>query len=250
MTKEYSMFIDYLAMLYQATIKRHLLAKDVLIKRKAEGLSTLPIYSNEEHWLQTLSSSEIAGLRELVSAYDHSTNGHAQRTATLAEAIAQQMHCTQEEIELSCLAALLHDIGKVAIPSPILFKPGPLNEEEWKIMRLHPEISRQMVLQAGGIFASVEHIVVAHHEHWDGGGYPSGLSGEDIPLLARILTVADSFDAMTTTRVYQQRLSMPDARRELLSGAGRQYDPLVVSAFVSLLDLSVVSKEVELNWLA
>jgi putative nucleotidyltransferase with HDIG domain len=244
------MFIDYLAMLYHDTIKRHLLMKNVLFKRKVETLPTFPLSSHGGQWLQTLSSSDLASLRELVSAYDPSTNGHALRTATLAEAITQQMHCAQEEIELSCLAALLHDIGKVAIPTPILFKPGPLTEDEWKIMRLHPEIGRQMVLQAGGIFASVEHIVVAHHEHWDGGGYPAGLSGEDIPLLARILTVADSFDAMTTTRVYQQRRSMLDARRELLSGAGRQYDPLVVSAFVSLLDLSVVSKKVKLNWLA
>jgi len=243
------MFINYLAMLYRGT-KRYLLEKNILHKRKAEELPTLPAYSHEGHWFKTLSSSDLASLRELVSAYDHSTNRHALRTVSLAEAITQQMHCAQEDIELSRLAALLHDIGKVAIPAPILFKPGPLNEEEWKIMRLHPEIGRQMVLRAGGIFASVEHIVVAHHEHWDGGGYPAGLSGEDIPLLARILTVADSFDAMTTTRVYQQRLSMPDARCELLSGVGRQYDPLVVSAFVSLLDLSVVSKEVELNWLA
>ena len=103
-------------------------------------------------------------------------------------------------------------------------------------MQLHPKIGRCMLSQAGGVFAGIEHIVVAHHERWDGEGYPAGLACEEIPLSARILAVVDSFDAMTSTRVYQQKRSVAEARLELLLGAGYQYDPRVVAAFVKLLD--------------
>jgi HD-GYP domain-containing protein (c-di-GMP phosphodiesterase class II) len=187
-------------------------------------------------WLPNLSACEVAALQILVSAYDHGTSEHALRTAGLVAAVAGQMQCAQEEVALSYLAALLHDIGKAAIPEPILCKPGPLDEQERKIMQLHPKIGRHMLVLAGGIFAAVEPIVVAHHERWDGEGYPAGLAGEDIPLLARILAVVDSFDAMTSPRVYQQRRTMAEARYELLLGAGHQYDPRVVAVFVALLD--------------
>jgi putative nucleotidyltransferase with HDIG domain len=186
--------------------------------------------------LPRLSAGEVDGLQVLVSAYDRGTNEHALRTAVLVAAVARQMGCTQEEIALSGLAALLHDIGKAAIPAPILCKPEPLDAQERKIMQLHPEIGSCMLSQVGGSFAGIGHIVVAHHERWDGEGYPAGLACEDIPLPARILAVVDSFDAMTSTRVYQQKRSVTEARLELLFGAGYQYDPRVVTAFIALLD--------------
>ena len=134
------------------------------------------------------------------------------------------------------LSALLHDIGKVGIPDAILHKPGPLTADEWKVMRQHPEIGRQILQQAGGIFGVLARIVVAHHERWDGAGYPLGLTQESIPLAARILAVVDSFDAMTARRVYREPLTIEEARQELQRCAGSQYDPEVVDAFLTILN--------------
>jgi HD-GYP domain-containing protein (c-di-GMP phosphodiesterase class II) len=227
------MFSDYLAVLCQGNVRRDS-RKGKKVCQCEFGLQHVCMQCAE--WLKRLSEYEEVHLGMLIATYDQLTNEHARRTMDLAGVVARQMQCSGEEIIMSCLAALLHDIGKAAIPSLILAKPGPLSKEEWQIMRLHPGIGGQMLQQAGGIFEKLEHIVVAHHERWDGTGYPFGLAGEEIPLLARILTVVDSFDAMTTSRVYQQRLSVGDARQELLCGAGSQYDPGVVAIFISLLD--------------
>ena len=232
------MINDYLAVLCQGHVKRHM-QKEKEVYPCQFGLQTICMQRAE--WLKHLSEYEETHLCMLIETYDQLTNEHAKRTMNLAGVVARRMQCSGEEIVLSCLAALLHDIGKVAIPSLILAKPGPLSKEEWQIMRLHPGIGGQMLQQAGGIFKKLEHIVVAHHERWDGAGYPSGLAGESIPLLARILTVVDSFDAMTSPRVYQQKLSIEEACQQLVHGSGRQYDPGVVAAFVSLLHQGVES---------
>jgi HD-GYP domain-containing protein (c-di-GMP phosphodiesterase class II) len=134
------------------------------------------------------------------------------------------------------LAALLHDLGKLALPSEILLKPDPLCAKEWAVIHRHPAIGAQMLSRAGGALAELGHIVVAHHEQWDGGGYPSGLARDAIPLEARILSVVDAFDAMTSPRVYRQPLAYEEARKELKRCSGRQFDPLVVSAFLQVLD--------------
>ena len=153
-----------------------------------------------------------------------------------AEAVAHELGCSEEEIHLLCLATLLHDIGKIGIPDAILHKPGPLNEEEWVLMRNHPEISRQILVQAGGVFGQLGNIVVAHHERWDGYGYPHGLAQEAIPLIARIVSVLDSYDAMTARRVYREPLTTTEARAELQRCAGTQFDPRIVEAFLRVLD--------------
>ncbi len=183
----------------------------------------------------------VQALTAVASAHDKGTNEHAHRILTLAAATARQMQRPEEEMHLLQLAALLHDIGKIGIPDAILRKPGPLTEEEWTIMRRHPEIGRQILTQTGGVFQHLAEIVVAHHEHWDGNGYPRGIAGEDIPMSARILTVADSYDAMTSRRVYREPLSAEQARNELLRCSGTQYDPLVVEAFLHILDSSDVA---------
>jgi len=134
------------------------------------------------------------------------------------------------------MAALLHDIGKTGIAPAILKKRNSLNDEEWKIMRLHPEIGQRMLLAAGGVFAELAPMVVAHHERWDGCGYPAGLMGEEILIGARIIAVVDSFDAMTSSRSYSRPMTVAQARAELWRCAGRQYDPRVVLAFFELLD--------------
>ena len=134
------------------------------------------------------------------------------------------------------LAALLHDLGKIGIPDAILHKPGPLSEEEWAIMRGHREIGRQVLVQAGGVFELLSRIVAAHHERWDGKGYPNGLAKEGIPISVRILCVVDSYDAMLSERPYRKPLTVAQARAELQSCSGSQFDPTVVEAFLQVLD--------------
>ena len=179
----------------------------------------------------------VHALTAAASAHDRDTNEHAHRIVRLAEATARLLNLSDDEVNLVCLGALLHDIGKIGIPDAILHKPGPLTAEEWTVMRRHPEIGREILMQAGGIFAALARIVVAHHERWDGRGYPTGMKGEDIPLAARILTVIDSYDAMISPRVYKQPISPAAARAELRRCAGSQYDPQVVQAFLRVLDM-------------
>ncbi len=178
----------------------------------------------------------IQALTAAASAHDRGTDEHAHRMVQLAEATALKMHRSAEEIYLIRLAALFHDIGKIGIPDTILHKPGPLNAQEWVIMRRHPEIGQQIMEQVGGVFGLLASIVVAHHERWDGSGYPRGLAGEAIPISARILTIVDSYDAMTSRRPYREPLSSTEARKELQRCAGSQYDPTVVEAFLYVLD--------------
>ncbi len=184
----------------------------------------------------TIPVQTVQALTAVASAHDRGTGEHAHRMLTLAAATARQLQRPEEEMHLLQLAALLHDIGKIGIPDAILHKPGPLTDEEWTVMRRHPEIGRQILVQVGGVFQHLAEIVVAHHERWDGKGYPSGLAGEAIPMGARILTVVDSYDAMTARRVYREPMSIEQARAELLRCSGTQYDPRVVEAFLQVLD--------------
>jgi putative nucleotidyltransferase with HDIG domain len=187
-----------------------------------------------------LSTSEMTMLRTFMSACDHDTYEHSYRIAHSALGVARSLQLSQEKVCLVYLAALLHDIGKVTIPDAILKKRGPLNDDEQEIMRLHPQIGQHMLAQAGGVFGQLAAIVVAHHERWDGLGYPGGLAGEHIPVLARIVAVVDSFDAMTSSRGYRRPLSEAEADAELEICAGSQYDPRVVAAFLSMCDTQIV----------
>jgi len=182
---------------------------------------------------------EIIGLQALTAAAaarDGDTCIHAHRLVELAVATARKLRQNDRELHMLRLGAILHDIGKIGIPDAILHKPGPLTDEEWKIMRSHPDIGRHILEEIGGVFNQLAEVVVAHHERWDGAGYPMKLAGEAIPLHARILTVVDSFDAMTSRRVYREPMSIEAARAELQRCSGTQFDPHVVAAFLSVLD--------------
>jgi len=161
--------------------------------------------------------------------------GHAQRTSLLARSLAYGLKLPEEEAHLIALAAMMHDIGKHAIPAAILDKPGPLAEQEWTIMRSHPQIGYQMLVEAGGIFSRIAPLVMAHHERWDGLGYPFGLAREAIPLGARILSVADTYDAITGWRPYRPTRSTEEAKAELLRCAGSYFDPMVVEVLLMVL---------------
>jgi HD-GYP domain-containing protein (c-di-GMP phosphodiesterase class II) len=162
--------------------------------------------------------------------YQRTKAGHAQRAACLAMALAHGLRRSEQEERFICMAALLHEIGKLSIPAAILNKPGPLTKLEWAIMRLHPEIGYQMLIGAGGVYTHVAPLVLTHHERWDGLGYPFGLAGKAIPLGARILAVADAYDAMTEQRPYRLPRTTAEASAEVRRCAGSRYDPLVVEA--------------------
>ncbi len=135
--------------------------------------------------------------------------------------------------------ALLHDVGKIHIPAAIINKPGPLDDDEWVIMKTHTVEGQKMLERVGGMLARVGVVVRASHERWDGGGYPDGLAGEDIPLAARIVSVCDAYNAMTTDRSYRRALPVADAIAELERCAGTQFDPAVVAAVVAVVAVPV-----------
>ena len=191
--------------------------------------------------MKEMDSDEDTTLKALTaatSAHHQEVSKHAYRLVTLAEETAKEIGCSEQEVHIIHLSALLHDVGKLGIPDAILDKPGPLTEEEWGIMRMHPQIGQRILSQAGGIFAALAHVIVAHHERWDGRGYPLGLSQHNIPVEARILAVVDSFDAMTSKRAYREPASIEEARNELLRCAGSQFDPEIVIAFLRVLSRS------------
>ncbi|TMJ94119.1 MAG: HD-GYP domain-containing protein, partial [Actinobacteria bacterium] len=185
-----------------------------------------------------------ASLAHAVDARDAYTGSHSYMVGELAARVATRMELDEEQIELIRLAGSLHDLGKLAIPEEILRKPGPLNEAERLVLERHPQIGFRMLDSLG--VEPVGNWVLHHHERWDGDGYPDRLAGPQIPLGARILLVADAYDAMTTDRVYRGRLTHDRAMTELERCAGTQFDPDVVAAFHAEFDeprLRVVGAE-------
>jgi HD-GYP domain-containing protein (c-di-GMP phosphodiesterase class II) len=177
-------------------------------------------------------------LRSLVGALDardSETAGHSERVAELTMAIAAEMGIPRGTDEWRQIGwgALLHDVGKIAIPDHILRKPGRFNEEEWETMRTHPRAGYDILMAVDFLAPSAE-LVYGHHERYDGQGYPRGLAGEQIPLGSRIFMVADAFDAMTTDRVYRPALPAEEALAEILRHSGAQFDPTVVRAFLAV----------------
>jgi HD-GYP domain-containing protein (c-di-GMP phosphodiesterase class II) len=176
----------------------------------------------------------VEGLAMLVDIRDSYTDQHAGEVSTLARAIAGHLGCRADASQDVALAARLHDIGKVAIPDAILRKAGSLTDEEWKLIKTHPRVGADVVERIP-LLGGLAPIIGAHHERWDGRGYPDGLAGESIPLAARIIAVADAFNAMTTKRPYRDALPIEVAMEELERGAGSQFDPTVVRATIEIL---------------
>jgi HD-GYP domain-containing protein (c-di-GMP phosphodiesterase class II) len=153
--------------------------------------------------------------------------------ADLAEAVAARLGLPREEQRAARHAGELHDVGKVAIPDAILAKPGPLDQQEWTFMREHTVVGERIVA-ADPALAAIGRLVRSSHERWDGGGYPDGLAGTAIPLVSRIVAVCDAWDAMASHRPYRPARGPQDAEAELLAGAGSQFDPVVVEAFLAV----------------
>jgi len=185
--------------------------------------------------LSQLKLTYVQTLRSVISiveAKDPYTKGHTERVASYAMALANRLDMPEEDLRRIMFAALLHDIGKMGVLDAIINKPGPLSEPEWELMRAHPVVGAAIVEKMEFLKGTVE-IVRHHHESWNGRGYPDSLEGEDIPFGARIVTVADSFDAMTTDRPYRKALSIDEAVQRLEDGAGVQFDARLVKAFVA-----------------
>ncbi|MBL8112000.1 MAG: HD domain-containing protein [Acidobacteria bacterium] len=179
---------------------------------------------------QELFLNSIRTLAAAIDAKDPYTRGHSERVARYAVAIAKHMDISLEDVRRVRISALLHDVGKIGIDDRILRKPTALTDEEFQVMKTHPVTGALIIgqiKQLRDIIPGIKH----HHEKWEGGGYPDGLVGEDIPMLARIVTVADTFDAMTTTRPYQKAMPLDYVTSRITSFSGTRFDPKVIDAF-------------------
>jgi putative nucleotidyltransferase with HDIG domain len=169
-------------------------------------------------------------LMAALSARDHETNGHAERVVSFSQRLGRQVGLSRQEMVALELGARLHDIGKIAVPDSILRKPAELDIEEWQKMREHPARGAKMVRNLG-LPEGAALVVAQHHERWDGTGYPGRLAGEDIFLPARIFSVIDAFDAITSDRVYRPGAPYEEALRRISTASETQFDPRVVAAF-------------------
>ncbi|HET8607301.1 MAG TPA: HD-GYP domain-containing protein [Gaiellaceae bacterium] len=173
----------------------------------------------------------LVALSAAIERRDPYTQGHSARVTAIAQALAGRMGCCGADLDAIALGGPLHDIGKLAIPDEVLLKPGRLDNGELAQIRQHPEAGARM-LRGVRALAPALPCVLHHHERWDGGGYPVGLAGTAIPLAARILAVADAFDAMTSTRPYRPALPVDAALAEVARCAGTQFDPEPAAALV------------------
>jgi HD-GYP domain-containing protein (c-di-GMP phosphodiesterase class II) len=173
-------------------------------------------------------------LGDVVAADDAYTGDHSKEVVDLVLAVCDRMGLDPRERRVAEFTALLHDVGKIRIPSEVINKPGPLTAEERALVNTHTVEGEQLLLQVGGLLADVGHIVRCCHERWDGGGYPDGLAGESIPLIARIVCCCDAYNAMTTDRPYRRALAREAAIAELLANRGTQFDPEVVDAVAAI----------------
>lgn len=180
-------------------------------------------------------SEMLRSLLQALTQCDPDTGEHVQRTQKSGEELGRRLNFNDHDLNNLALLAIMHDIGKIGIPLEILNKPGKLNDAEWRMMKTHVQKGYQ-IAKSTKEFSEIAEMILYHHERWDGRGYPEGLQGEQIPLLSRIISVVDAYDAMTNDRAYRKALSESAARTELLRGAGSQFDPNVVREFLEMLE--------------
>jgi diguanylate cyclase (GGDEF)-like protein/putative nucleotidyltransferase with HDIG domain len=185
--------------------------------------------------------SAVYALVSAVEAKEPYIYDHSRKVNTYAVALAESIGLSPDQIANVSTAALLHDIGKIGIPDKVLNKKGKLNEEDWRAVKTHPELGATIIKNIPHLAPCVN-IVLYHHERWDGGGYPEGLQGEQIPMEARILAIADSFEAMTSARPYRPALPLKEIIKQLKQGAGLQFDPNLVDAFIRIVEAGLPGK--------
>jgi putative nucleotidyltransferase with HDIG domain len=187
--------------------------------------------------LETTYDQTLAALMSALDARDRETEGHSSRVSNLTAKLGEALNFSHEQLKVLERGSLLHDIGKIGISDTILHKPGPLSEEEWVVMRRHPDIGAKIV--EGIPFLEDTIPLIRHHqERWDGTGYPGGLRGEEIPILARMFSIVDTFDALTSKRPYRQKISTQEAVEYIREQAGIIFDPHIVEVFDRLINES------------
>lgn len=213
--------------------KERLAIYSLTLEQKVEGRTKELEQKNVE--LQRLFISTIQGLSNTLEAKDKYTKDHSTNVANYAVIISEKLNFPKDKIELLRTAGLLHDIGKIGIEASVLNKLGSLTKEEYEQVKKHPVISAcivEPIKEFSEIISSIRH----HHESFDGSGYPDALKGEDIPLGARILAIADAYDAMNSNRPYRNRLKKNESIKELIANKGIQFDPRLVDIFIKLIE--------------
>ncbi len=227
----------------QEAYLRHTQRSAQKLREAAETIQTQNVSLEQANkLLKERSTAAMESLSATVDARDAYTAGHSRRVQQLALAIGRELGLSQAELELLGHAALFHDIGKLAIPDAILLKPSSLTDEEWVLMAKHAEEGAHIINRLGFLNDAVP-AIRHHHERFDGKGYPDGLRGEDIPLGARIIHVADAFDSMLTTRVYRPARPAQEALGELRRMAGSQFCPRCVSALEAIVGIAPPASE-------
>jgi putative two-component system response regulator len=196
---------------------------------------------------QQLNDSRLEIVRRLGKAAefkDNETGSHVIRMSQYSELLGKAYGMSDEECEMLLNASPMHDVGKIGIPDRVLLKPGKLNEEEWEIMKTHAEMGAEILSEGTSEVLKMSQIVaITHHERWDGSGYPNGLKGKEIPLVGRIVTIADVFDALTSERPYKKAWSVEDAIKVLEEESGKHFDPSLVPLFKEILPQVLEIKE-------
>lgn len=228
--------IDRVVVSVENVLKKHLLARENrayqqhLERKVMEQTEKIRAALND---LRNSYDHTLAALARALDAREKETGSHSERVRAYALLLARTMDLAEPDFSALASGALLHDIGKIGVPDPILLKPGKLAPEEWEEIRKHPRIGHDIVVGVK-FLESAAQIVLTHHERFDGSGYPLGLKGEEIPLASRIFTVADTLDAMTSHRPYRAALPLRTAVREILACRGTQFDPAVVETFLTI----------------
>lgn len=195
------------------------------------------MYNNKLVESKSIRSSIIVSLKKTLEERTHETEAHAQRMNEISMRVGRILGLNDNELDELSLLAMLHDIGKIAIPDYILGKKDKLSEEEWKVMKGHCEIGYRIAI-ASPELAHISDLILCHHERWDGSGYPQGLRAEEIPMLSRIISVVDAFDAMTNDRPYHKAISREEALAELKRCSGTQFDPHIAAKAISVISKS------------
>jgi putative nucleotidyltransferase with HDIG domain len=201
----------------------------------------------------TLDGKVLAGLVAALKRRDQATQSHSQRVAQNAFVVGRELQLSAADLETLYWSALLHDVGKLSVPEPILFKTGTLTEAEYSEVKRHPEYGAELLTSMSSEFAAIAEVVKAHHERWDGNGYPNGLSGQTIPQLSRIIAVVDAFEALTSIRPYREPMPTKTALAYLEQESEKHFDPEIVKIFVACFQrgeirytgLETVAKKVE-----